>query len=127
VDPGVIGAFTVAAPNIVGLAGNMDGNHPVGMPMPLGGTSDYNGQTTGPGAIASEWVADPEALGIRLFNDASTDGTLISAGAVVGSTGIECSSCHDPHNAADVQDAYFLRGLIGGNTADYICVKCHNK
>ncbi len=127
-DPGTIGSFSVSAPNIVAASGSLDNNHPVGMPFPYGGaTSSYNGQTSGAGAIASEWVADPEAVGIRLFNDTANNGTSIAAGAVAGETGIECSSCHDPHNGGDVSGSYFLRGLIGGNTADYICVKCHAK
>ena len=110
----------------IGGAGNMSGNHPVAMPFPLGGVANtYNGSTNGAPAVASGWQANPEAAGIRLFHD---DGAgNIAAGSVGGQSGIECTSCHDPHNGADVQDVYLLRGLIGGNTAEYICVKCHNK
>jgi hypothetical protein len=126
-DPDTSGDITVAAPNIIGDgAGSLDLNHPTSMPFPLSGAvNTYNGSTNGVAAAASDWVADPETLGIRLFSDSAGDGTGISAGSAAGTTGIECSSCHDPHNGGSVQDVYFLRGLIGGNSADYICAKCH--
>lgn len=41
-------------------------------------------------------------------------------------TGIECSSCHDPHNKASV-DEFFLRGELKGSTSAYICLKGHIK
>jgi predicted CXXCH cytochrome family protein len=127
-DPADLGLPAVGAAFEVGVGGDLDGNHPVGMPFPFGAVvNTYNGQTNGASAAASEWQADPEGLGIRLYNDSAGDGTAISVGSAAATTGVECSSCHDPHNGADVQGSFFLRGLIGGNTADYICVKCHNK
>ena len=108
-------------------SGDMDGNHPVAHPFPFqGAASTYNSVTTGAPAVLSGWQPDPESLGIRLFND---DGSgNVSAGAVVGQSGIECSSCHDPHNTAGkVVDVYFLRGTLTGNDTNYICLKCHNK
>jgi len=63
-------------------------------------------------------------LNSRLFND---DGSgNISAGVVAAKTGMECSSCHDPHNKASVEDL-FLRGTLKGTTTAYICLKCHIK
>jgi hypothetical protein len=115
-------AFNVGATG--GTAGSMKGNHPVAMPYPYGGAANtYNTITTGSGAVLTEWQASPPAP-IRLFND-NGSGT-ISAGAVAGKTGIECSSCHDPHNKASVDDL-FLRGKMAGNGADYLCLKCHIK
>jgi doubled CXXCH motif protein len=107
-----------------GVVGSMKGNHPVAMPYPFGNAPNtYNGVTTGAGATLTEWQASPLS-NIRLFND---DGSgNISAGAVAGKTGIECSSCHDPHNKASVDDL-FLRGTLAGSTTDYICLKCHVK
>ena len=106
--------------------GDMSGNHPVAMPYALGNApSTYNSITTGNGLVLAEWVANPAAP-VRLFND---DGTgAISAGAVAGKTGIECSSCHDPHNKAATED-YFLRGKLTGSTAasGYLCLQCHIK
>jgi len=106
--------------------GDLMGNHPVAHPFPLSGAANtYNSVTTGAEAVLSGWVADPTANGIRLFND---DGSgNISAGTVAGNTGIECSSCHDPHNGTSVQDVFFLRGEIGGTGVNYICTKCHQK
>lgn len=109
----------------IGLGGDMAGNHPVAHPFPFqGSASTYNGTTTGAPALLSGWQPDPQANGIRLFHEDAL-GT-VAAGAVVGNTGIECSSCHDPHNGAGVQDVFFLRGEIGDGP-DYICTKCHNK
>ena len=121
-DPTLHGA---GDPRNVGLGGNLAGNHPVAMPYPYQQAgSTYNAVTTGSGFVASEWQSDPRTLNIRLFTD---DGSgNISAGAVVAKTGIECSSCHDPHNKASVAE-YFLRGSLTGSDTDYICLKCHIK
>ncbi len=116
--------------HVVGGGGAMKGNHPVAMPYPYNNSANvYNASTTGPAATLGEWQADPTLLAsskIRLFND---DGTgNISAGVVLGKTGIECSTCHDPHNKSAV-DEMFLRGMISGSTqADgYLCLQCHKK
>ena len=110
-----------------GVAGNMTGNHPVAMPYPYGnGKNTYNKITTGDQAELTEWQAAPLSP-IRVFHD---DGSNITAGPASGTTGIECSSCHDPHNKQSVDDL-FLRGTIGGNVAgtgaNYLCLKCHVK
>lgn len=115
--------------HVVGAGGAMKGNHPVAMPYPYAGAANtYNGQTTssaalpGYGFVAGEWQATP-LTPIRLFND---DGSgTITAGPQNGKTGIECSSCHDPHNKASV-DVYLLRGKLTGTTG-YICLNCHIK
>ncbi len=108
----------------VGFGGAMKGNHPVAMPYPyLGAKNKYNGTTTGDGAVLTEWQSTPLAP-VRIFNDAGSGN--ITAGAVAAKTGLECSSCHDPHNKASVDDL-FLRGKLTGNTTDYICLKCHIK
>jgi len=108
----------------VGLGGDMAGNHPVAMPYPyLGAKNTYNGSTTGSGAELTEWQTTP-LTPIRIFND---DGSgNITAGAVAAKTGLECSSCHDPHNKAAVDDL-FLRGKLKGSDTAYICLKCHIK
>lgn len=112
---------------IATAAGDMKGNHPVAVAFPYAGAKNtYNGTTTGTEALASGWQADPRTLGIRLFTDNSGVGTDIVAGATATKTGIECSSCHDPHNKAAVEDL-FLRGKLAGNDSTYICNKCHNK
>lgn len=119
--------------HVVGSSGAMSGNHPVAMPYPYGQAANtYNGVATGSGAVLTEWQTNPVALNsagvsqIRLFND---DGTgNISAGVATAKTGIECSTCHDPHNKAAV-DQDFLRGKITGSaqTDGYLCLQCHIK
>jgi len=108
--------------------GDLSGNHPVAMPFPANNTaSTYNGVTTGAGAILTDWQPNPTLTSnIRLFTDPGTGS--ISAGVTTGKTGIECSSCHDPHNKQSVDDL-FLRGkLVGSTQADgYICLQCHTK
>lgn len=113
------GPSVIAAP----ADGSLAGNHPVAMPYPFNnvGGNTYNGVTTGNGVVL-EFVPDPTGTGIRLYND---NGGVITAGAVAGSTGIECASCHDPHNSSTVQGPFFLRGTMNG--ANYICRKCHAK
>jgi hypothetical protein len=109
-----------------GILGNMSGNHPVAVPYPYGlAKNTYNGVTTGDGVILGEFVADPGVNKIRLFNNPA--GSEVVAGAVAGKTGIECSSCHDPHNGSTVEDDYFLRGELKGDALPYICLKCHTK
>ncbi len=122
---------SIQQPN--GSAGNFAGNHPVAMPYPLSQTPNtYNTVTNGsPGAgfVSTEWVSNPAAVGIALYND---DGSQhITSGAVSGKTGIECSSCHDVHNDSGVQDNYLVLGKLSGNSSTgasaYICLKCHIK
>lgn len=109
-----------------GTLGNMSGNHPVAVPYPYQNAKNtYNGTTTGDYVITSEFVADPTVNKIRLFNNPSE--SLVVAGAVAGKTGMECSSCHDPHNGSTVEDEYFLRGKLRGSELPYICLKCHSK
>jgi hypothetical protein len=117
---------------LMGVGGSLNGNHPVGMPYPYGQVKNtYNGIQTGPDVLLDQYVADPESLAntkIKLYNNAGPD---INGGASAGISGIECSSCHDPHNKQTV-DTLFLRGKIAGSTQagvgpGYICVSCHIK
>jgi hypothetical protein len=120
----------------VGVGGDLAGNHPVGVPYPLGGAPNhYNGLTNGQyrGVFAAnDWQANPLAsssANIRLYVDDGTGNfSELSSAATTMNAGIECSSCHDPHNKASV-DAMFLRGkLVGRSRSDgYLCQQCHNK
>lgn len=117
-------AFNVGATN--GVLGNLSGNHPVAIPYPFQGAKNtYNGVTTGDNVLTGEFEADPTVNKIRLFNNPS--GSVVVAGASAGKTGIECSSCHDPHNGPTVQDDLFLRGTLTGSDKPYICKQCHSK
>jgi len=133
---GSVNTTTHDAPDPYNIAdgGELLGNHPVAHPFPFGGVaSTYNTSTNGALAVASGWISDPQTLGIRLFTN--TAGSQVKAGVDAGSTtaGIECSSCHDPHNGnGKVFDKYLLRGMLTGNqsgagAAGYICLKCHVK
>ena len=111
----------------VGAGGNMSGNHPVAIPYPLNGSPNvYNGSTTGAQLATNDFVADPTANNIRLYSDVG--GGAIVGKTTPGQTGIECSSCHDPHNKA-AKDDFFLRGnLTGSSQSDgYLCLQCHVK
>jgi len=109
------------AAQVATATGNLQNNHPVAMPYPYNNNpSTYNTVSNGPGLALNDWVADPTTLGIRLYHDNGAGN--IGSGPVVGQTGIECSSCHDPHNGPNVEDILLLLGTIGG-----ICDKCHIK
>ncbi len=103
------------------VTGSLGNSHPVAMPYPFNNTpSTYNTVTNGANLVVTDWVADPTVLGIQLYRD---DGSgNITKGPAVGQAGIECSSCHDPHNGPTVEDVMFLRGTAFG-----ICSKCHIK
>jgi len=137
----------------VGAGGDMKGSHPVGMPYPDQAGASYNSIVVGTGVVLGEFqplnvahqvtasslggglavsAAAPVAGGggnqaslIKLYVD---DGQNIVAGATAGLTGIECSTCHDPHNKQTVDD-WLLRGQNQGSTqtGGYICLQCHIK
>ncbi|MBI3375184.1 MAG: hypothetical protein HY017_25980 [Betaproteobacteria bacterium] len=122
-----IGSNGFAVNRQVGASGNMAGSHPVAMPYPLYRTANtYNGITSGAQLAANDWVPDPTTNNIRLYSDDGA-GNIVPA-AKAGATGIECSSCHDPHNKAS-RDEFFLRGMLGGGTqaSGYLCAQCHAK
>jgi predicted CXXCH cytochrome family protein len=90
---------------------NLNGNHPVAVPYPNGtNPSTYNAITTGANAALSGWVAPASIVGVKIFTDPS----------VVGDNfGIECASCHDPHN--DFAD------LLRTDDRETFCANCHTK
>lgn len=107
---------------------DMSASHPVAFPYPYGQAPNaYNGTATGDQIEVTEFVADPTAAGIRLFNDDGS-GNII-AGAVAGATGMECTSCHDVHNGKNTKDVMLLRGKLAGSdqASGYICTQCHAK
>jgi predicted CXXCH cytochrome family protein len=119
---------TMTLSHKMATAGSLNGNHPVAVPYPFGGVANtYNGVITGSGVLLSGFYNDPTGGGIRLFNDDGTGNHNITAGPVALQTGMECSSCHDPHNGPTAGPDKFLRGTLGGSDANYICLKCHNK
>ena len=118
---------------VVGAFGNLAGHHPVGIPYPLLHVANvYNGARSGRYVELSEWQPDPtlmSASSIRLFrDDGAGHAIVLNRGEASTRTGIECSSCHDPHNN-ESKDAHFLRGTLAGNSAadGFICKQCHAK
>jgi len=134
-DKGTFNTFKVGATtggaDVVGASGNMSGTHPIAMPYPMGSASTYNNISTGSRIVLTEFQAAPEGTNgtkIKLYTDTTGTGTNIIGGGTAGKAGIECSSCHDVHNKASVEDL-FLRGKIAGSQATdgYICLQCHIK
>ena len=112
---------------IAKATGGMAGNHPVAMPYPyLNVGNTYNSVATGAAATLTEWVPDPSANGIKMYNDASGS---VTGGPTALKTGIECSSCHEPHNGAAAKEDMFLRGMMtgSGQASGYLCQQCHVK
>ena len=94
--------------------GRIGYHHPVAVPYPFQGMrNSYNRVTTGLNVDISKFVPDPKAGGARLFRDLGGD---IVAGTAIGASGIECSSCHDPHNGPAVKEDKLLRAR---------CEACH--
>jgi len=98
-----------------GWSGRVMGNHPVGVPYPLGsaGYRLYNPRAAP--LSAREWEPDPRARGLKLFTDQS--GFDIPRGGA----GVECASCHDPHGTPNPP---FLRLPKAGSV---LCLGCHRK
>jgi hypothetical protein len=130
----VYNTFKITDPMfMISTGSSLKGNHPVGMPYPLGGAAGtYNGITTGANVTLTEFQSTPvNAAGlstVKLYNDTGTTTAAIAGGAVAGKSGIECSSCHDPHNKAATDDLFLRAKLAGSASGDgYICLQCHIK
>jgi len=111
----------------VGRSGNLSGTHPVAIPYPLNGAPNvYNASTTGARLATNDFVTDPTANNMRLYSDVG--GGQIVGKVQAGKTGMECSTCHDPHNKA-ANEVMFLRGKLTGSsqTDGYLCLQCHVK
>jgi len=98
-----------------GWDGRVMGNHPVGVPYPLGSAGYRLYDPRANPLAAREWVPDPRVNGLKLFTDQS--GFDIPAGGA----GVECASCHDPHGTANRP---FLRLPKAGSV---LCLGCHQK
>jgi predicted CXXCH cytochrome family protein len=95
--------------------GRVMGNHPVGVPYPLGSAGYRLYDPRGAPLPSQEWVPDPRENGLKLFADQS--GFEIPPGGA----GIECASCHDPHGTPNLP---FLRLPKAGSV---LCLGCHRK
>ena len=98
-----------------GWSGRVMGNHPVGVPYPLGSTGYRLYLPRANPLYAGEWQPDPRTRGLKLFTDRS--------GFVVppGGAGVECATCHDPHGTPNPT---FLRLP---KARSELCLACHVK
>jgi len=139
---------------VIGSGGTLSGTHPVGVAYPFGqAINTYNGTTTGVNVPVLEFAANPHQVststrgGGKTASDKYPDANglgnqdsyiklysnqagAIVAGTAAGKTGMECSTCHDPHNKQTADD-WMLRGTASGSgdstSKGYICIQCHLK
>lgn len=122
---GNVGATGLITGTPMVKANAMAGNHPVSIPYP-GSAGAYNGITS------AATVADYKA--ITTTGCQSTSGICVAGTATTGlaislvrdttvttNYGVECTSCHDPHNSANT------KFLVVSNAASNLCTSCHNK
>jgi predicted CXXCH cytochrome family protein len=103
-----------------GPSGDLEGNHPVAIPYPYNAVSStYNGITSG---TTADFVANP--ANVRLYTDIGSNEVVL--GATAGSTGMECATCHDPHNK-DVVEDNLLRDTYFTAPKGQLCLDCHDK
>ncbi|MBI5710053.1 MAG: hypothetical protein HZC42_07085 [Candidatus Eisenbacteria bacterium] len=111
---------------IASASGGMGGNHPVAIPYPDRAGAVYNGITTG---VTSGFGGAAGSGGWADVTSAQSAGVKLHGGSAAGTFGMECTSCHEPHNdgvATTEGEAgkYFLR-VSGDNSA--LCLACHRK
>lgn len=122
---------------LIGQGGNMGGNHPVS--IPYAGQTGYNGLNssvplalTGGAAggyygVATSGCVSPTGVCTTAPASDGRDGSKINLiPNIAGGTtnlGVECSSCHEPHNQFGY--AYFSR--VDVSNASGLCRSCHNK
>lgn len=126
----------IAPASLVGVLGNMSAQHPVG--IPYAAQTGYNGigsavpsakVDNAPGnywTVTTAGCATPSGVctsatgggtaGSRINLLPNTPGTLTNVG-------LECTTCHEPHNRYSL--ANFLR--VEGTSSDALCRSCHNK
>jgi len=137
---------------VIGSGGIISGSHPIAVPYPFNqAVNTYNSSTTGANVVLSEFVANPHQVSVTSVGGGQTTSTkypaasglgnqnsyiklytengggVVTAGPTAGTTGMECSTCHDPHNKQTADD-WMLRGTNNGVAANgYICTQCHIK
>ena len=106
---------------------DMVNNHPVSIPY-ASNTAAYNGITTG--VAVATGVGNYQAATNTscqspsgVCTDKATDGVYINLKGTVAAAGVECGTCHEPHNKYGT-NAYFLRVTESGSR---LCLACHNK
>jgi hypothetical protein len=143
--PGVIGGFADLAGRVAGgmLTGNLDlvtgasmgGNHPISIPY-AGQAAGYNGlvasRAVADGAVGNYFaaaVAGCTSSSTICTSAPATDGrngaqiNLVRETAGSAIYGVECSSCHEPHNRWN----YPAFTRVNNTVASGLCRSCHNK
>lgn len=104
---------------ILASNGTLDTNHPVS--IPYGSTSTYNSIASR--AQATDYQAAYFNASCNGVSGCTTGSVNIKIyGTAATNAGIECASCHDPHQGADARK--FVRVTTA---ASAICVACHVK
>jgi len=103
-------------PTVVTVGSSVDlaNDHPVSIPYMPGRASLRATTDTLPVGTGGAWV---------------TPGGGTTVAALLRSGNVECSSCHDPHNATGVPQATAkqVNYLRHTNTGSELCFGCHNK
>ena len=102
---GNVGTNTIAAGFQVGASGDLTGEHPVSF--------TYNTAL----ATLDEGLHNPSV-------ETTSLGGTIAADLLAGGTELECSSCHDVHNAGDNTS---LLVIDNASPASGLCLTCHDK
>jgi len=97
---------------------SMAGNHPVAIPYP---GSTYNGITSAASSTAYSAVTTTGCTsGSGKCTTGPTTGAAINILGTAGAYGIECTSCHSPHDNTN------SRFLVTSNVGSALCLGCHS-
>lgn len=115
---------------LVGASGNMAGNHPINIPYAQQTYFSVVSQATADGAVGNYYAiltnvscTSPSGTCTTAPNTDGRDGAAINLIQGTGGFGVECGSCHEPHNKYDFP--YFTRVNVAN--ASGLCRSCHNK
>ncbi|MBI4817250.1 MAG: hypothetical protein HY791_13390 [Deltaproteobacteria bacterium] len=128
------GMLAVGSAYLLASGGDMSGNHPIS--IPYAGQANYNGISST--AIANGTIGNYWGVAVAGCNTPSGVCTTATGGGLDGTRinllrdtttntyGIECTSCHEPHNqfGGATGNVYFLRL---GMSQSVLCRSCHNK
>ncbi len=131
-----MGALATGSANIVSILTTPYGGNIGGTPGVA--TSGNVGDLTNDHPVSIIYTTDGSKASLRLPGDTlpvGTGGAWVTAGggttvaSLLRGGKIECSSCHDPHNATGVAQAVAkqVNYLRHSNTNSELCFGCHNK
>lgn len=121
----VAGGLIPATGKVTGATlGDLSGNHPVSISYPVTGGTAYNGavslaKVAGFYSLTAVGCASPSGL----CTTGATNGTFINIKGTATAPGMECGTCHDPHNTV-AANGFMLRAPQTGSA---LCLACHIK